>query len=159
MRNRLFYLATLLIFALVFAGCVAPAPAATDSSDAETESAASDEPTELIVSTWGFNQDLIDENLTTPFEEMYNVEIVYETGNNSERLAKLSAWPSWAHAATAPMSTSSISPAPSPLTLPNKGCYSPSIPASSPITASSTTGRKILWATARASPTPSPVTR
>ncbi len=43
----------------------------------------------LVVSTWGYNQELIDKNITQPFEEMYNVDIVYETGNNSERLGKL----------------------------------------------------------------------
>ena len=43
----------------------------------------------LTVSTWGYNQDLLDKNITFPFEEMYNVDIVYETGNNSERLSRL----------------------------------------------------------------------
>lgn len=43
----------------------------------------------LVVSTWGYNQDLLDKNITEPFEEMYDVDIVYETGNNSERLSKL----------------------------------------------------------------------
>ena len=43
----------------------------------------------LTVSTWGFNQDLLDQNITRPFEELYGVDIVYETGNNSERLSRL----------------------------------------------------------------------
>ena len=43
----------------------------------------------LTVSTWGYNQELLDKNITYPFEEEYNVDIVYETGNNSERLSKL----------------------------------------------------------------------
>jgi putative spermidine/putrescine transport system substrate-binding protein len=45
----------------------------------------------LTVSTWGFNMDLLDKNLTRPFEQKNNVKIVYETGNNADRLAKLAA--------------------------------------------------------------------
>ena len=96
MRIRgLFLLSVLLAFALIFGACVAPvaAPADTGGDGAEPASEASSaddgEPTELVISTWGFNQDLIDKNLTKPFEEMYNVKIVYETGNNAERLTKL----------------------------------------------------------------------
>ncbi len=91
-RRTLFF-ASLLIAALVFSGCVAPvtAPAGQEAAATEAAQEASGAPTELVVSTWGFNQDLIDKNLTKPFEEMYNVKIVYETGNNSERLTKLSA--------------------------------------------------------------------
>jgi putative spermidine/putrescine transport system substrate-binding protein len=43
----------------------------------------------LTVSTWGFNMDLINKNLTKPFEEKYGVKVLYETGNNSDRLTKL----------------------------------------------------------------------
>jgi putative spermidine/putrescine transport system substrate-binding protein len=50
--------------------------------------AAADKPV-LVVSTWGYNQDLLDKNITEPFQDMYDVEIVYETGNNSERLSKM----------------------------------------------------------------------
>lgn len=93
MRTRFVYLAVLSIVALLVAACVAPvaAPAGSESAGDGAEAAAGGEPTELVVSTWGFNQDLIDKNLTTPFEEMYNVKIVYETGNNAERLTKLAA--------------------------------------------------------------------
>jgi putative spermidine/putrescine transport system substrate-binding protein len=94
MRNRFSLVALTLILALLAAGCVAPpvAPAESDAATSDDAAAEStDAPTELVVSTWGFNQDLIDENLTQPFEEMYNVDIVYETGNNSERLTKLAA--------------------------------------------------------------------
>ncbi len=45
----------------------------------------------LTVSTWGFNMDLLDKNLTRPFEQKNNVKIVYETGNNADRLTKLAA--------------------------------------------------------------------
>jgi putative spermidine/putrescine transport system substrate-binding protein len=50
---------------------------------------AQDEPVTLVVSTFGFNLDVIEENVTRPFEEMYNVDVVYETGNNAERLTRL----------------------------------------------------------------------
>ncbi len=49
---------------------------------------AADKPV-LVVSTWGYNQDLLDKNITIPFQDKYDVEIVYETGNNSERLSKM----------------------------------------------------------------------
>ncbi|MCY4062603.1 MAG: extracellular solute-binding protein [Chloroflexi bacterium] len=45
----------------------------------------------LTVSIWGFNLDVLDENVFAPFEEMHNVEIVLDTGNNSDRLARLQA--------------------------------------------------------------------
>ncbi len=43
----------------------------------------------LTVSTWGFNMDLLDKNITRPFEQKYNVKVVYETGNNADRLTKM----------------------------------------------------------------------
>lgn len=46
-------------------------------------------PTELVVSTWGFNEDMLWENVFKPFEEANNVKIILETGNNSDRLTKL----------------------------------------------------------------------
>ena len=68
MRYRFSTVALLLILVLLAAGCVAPpatAPTASDDgSGEETAAESSGEPTELVVSTWGFNQDLIDENLT-----------------------------------------------------------------------------------------------
>ena len=85
MRLHNLSVALILTIVLVLSACVAPV---APNGDAAAPAA---EPTELVISTWGFNQDLIDENLTTPFEEMYNVKIVYETGNNSERLTKLAA--------------------------------------------------------------------
>jgi len=45
--------------------------------------------TKLNVSTWGFNLDLLDKNISKPFLEKYGVEIVREVGNNSVRLTKL----------------------------------------------------------------------
>ena len=39
----------------------------------------------------GFNLDVLEENVFAPFEEMHNVDIVLDTGNNSDRLARLQA--------------------------------------------------------------------
>lgn len=43
----------------------------------------------LVISTWGLSEDLLNENVFTPFEEKYGVDVVLEIGNNSERLTKL----------------------------------------------------------------------
>ena len=50
---------------------------------------AQDDDNTLVVSTFGFNLDIIEETIKKPFEEMYGVEIIYDTGNNSDRLAQL----------------------------------------------------------------------
>ncbi len=43
----------------------------------------------LTISSFGLNQPLIDKNVTRPFETLCNCKIVYEVGNNADRLAKL----------------------------------------------------------------------
>lgn len=43
----------------------------------------------LVISTWGLNEDLLNETVFEPFEEEYGVDIVLEIGNNSERLTKM----------------------------------------------------------------------
>ncbi|MEM6280902.1 MAG: extracellular solute-binding protein [Chloroflexota bacterium] len=43
----------------------------------------------LIVSTFGFNLDVIEENVTQPFEAEFGVDVIYDTGNNSDRFARL----------------------------------------------------------------------
>ncbi|MBT3229882.1 MAG: ABC transporter substrate-binding protein [Candidatus Marinimicrobia bacterium] len=43
----------------------------------------------LVISTWGYNGDLLKKYVYAPFEEKYDVEIVLETGNNAARLNKL----------------------------------------------------------------------
>ena len=45
----------------------------------------------LTVSMWGYNMDLLEKNIITPFEEKYGVEVVVETGNNSDRFTKMMA--------------------------------------------------------------------
>jgi len=59
----------------------------------EVEEAKGDAPTELVISTWGYSEDLLWENVFTPFEKENNVKIILETGNNSERLTKLKSNP------------------------------------------------------------------
>lgn len=44
---------------------------------------------ELVISTWGYNGDLLQEHLYKPFEEQHGVKIVLETGNNADRLNKI----------------------------------------------------------------------
>ncbi|UNK18693.1 ABC transporter substrate-binding protein [Paenibacillus sp. N3/727] len=46
-------------------------------------------PTELVISTWGFAEDQLKKNLYEPFEKQYNVKIVTEIGNNTDRLNKI----------------------------------------------------------------------
>lgn len=43
----------------------------------------------LVVSTWGYGYDIFREIIEEPFEKLYDVDVVYEFGNNSERLSKL----------------------------------------------------------------------
>ena len=43
----------------------------------------------LVISTWGYNGDLLKKYVYAPFEKKYDVEIVLETGNNAARLNKL----------------------------------------------------------------------
>jgi putative spermidine/putrescine transport system substrate-binding protein len=50
---------------------------------------ASSAPTTLVLSTWGYNEDLLRKNVFEPFEKANNVKIVLEVGNNGDRLNKL----------------------------------------------------------------------
>ncbi|MDG5789278.1 ABC transporter substrate-binding protein [Evansella sp. AB-P1] len=54
-----------------------------------SNSSSSDEPTQLVISTWGYNEDLERKNIIEPFEEEHNVEIILDTGNNSDRLNRV----------------------------------------------------------------------
>ncbi|WP_409342118.1 ABC transporter substrate-binding protein [Paenibacillus sp. MBLB4367] len=44
---------------------------------------------ELVISTWGFNEDLLKKNVFEPFEKANNVKITLEVGNNADRLNKV----------------------------------------------------------------------
>lgn len=68
-----------LLLASTFTGCGAQ----------KQESVNKEGPKQLVVSTWGLNQDKYVENVIKPFETANNCKIVLEIGNNDERLAKL----------------------------------------------------------------------
>ena len=43
----------------------------------------------FTVSWWGFNGDALQEIIIDPFQEMCSCEVVFETGNNADRLSRL----------------------------------------------------------------------
>ena len=45
----------------------------------------------LTISWWGYNGDKLDANLIAPFKAMCDCDVVFETGNNADRLGKLTA--------------------------------------------------------------------
>lgn len=45
----------------------------------------------FTISWWGFNGDKLQANIVEPFQEICNCEVVFETGNNADRLGKLTA--------------------------------------------------------------------
>ena len=44
---------------------------------------------QVAVSTWGFGMELIDKNVTSTFEDTYGMEILYDLGNNADRISKI----------------------------------------------------------------------
>lgn len=60
-----------------------------ENTGSNTESGNTGTPTELVISTWGFNEDLLRKNIYEPFEKANNVKIVLEVGNNADRLNKI----------------------------------------------------------------------
>ena len=46
-------------------------------------------PDRLVVSTWGFNAELLQENLAEAFRDKYGIRIVFDFGNNADRLSRL----------------------------------------------------------------------
>ncbi len=66
----------LVVFVLVLSSC-------GSSSDENT----------LVVSTWDFNVDLMEETWIKPFEEEYGVDVVLDTGSTGERYSKVSSNP------------------------------------------------------------------
>jgi putative spermidine/putrescine transport system substrate-binding protein len=45
----------------------------------------------FTISWWGFNGDKLQANIVEPFQEICGCEVVFETGNNADRLGKLQA--------------------------------------------------------------------
>lgn len=52
--------------------------------------ATGEEKQELVISTFGLSEDVMQEDIFAPFEEEHNVDIVVETGTSSERYTKFS---------------------------------------------------------------------
>ena len=68
--------------ALAGASCVAAALSAMPTmAQAET----------LTISWWGYNGEKMDANIIQPFKKMCGCDVVFETGNNADRLNKLKA--------------------------------------------------------------------
>ena len=74
-----------LLAAVVLVGAVTASGQAEVEADADMPYAGQT----LIVSAWGFNLDLIEQNVVQPFEEEHGVDVVFETGNNSERFTRM----------------------------------------------------------------------
>ncbi|MBV6659074.1 MAG: ABC transporter substrate-binding protein [Devosiaceae bacterium] len=72
MKNRL----TLSLATLSAAALMAASPAMAQSGT-------------FTVSWWGFNGDNLQEIIINPFQEMCDCEVIFETGNNSDRLSRL----------------------------------------------------------------------
>jgi putative spermidine/putrescine transport system substrate-binding protein len=45
----------------------------------------------LTISWWGYNGDKLQENIVEPFQEICGCDVIFETGNNADRLGKLQA--------------------------------------------------------------------
>lgn len=54
-------------------------------------SAATAQAETLVVSWWGYNGDKLNANLIEPFKEICGCDVEFETGNNADRLGKLTA--------------------------------------------------------------------
>ncbi len=87
MKKSLILLLALIVTAFSLVACASPAENTGENASESTN--ASSEPTKLVVSTWGYNEDVLRKNVFTPFEEANNVEIILEVGNNSDRLNKI----------------------------------------------------------------------
>lgn len=85
MKKLKYLLSTVLVLSFTLTGC--------GNSETSEKSSDSKEPTKLVVSTWGYNEDKLRKNVFEPFEKANNCKIVLEVGNNSERLNKVKSMP------------------------------------------------------------------
>ncbi len=69
----------------------APALRALLSSAAFALAAGAAHAEQLVISWWGFNGEKLEANVVKPFQEICGCELVFETGNNGDRLNKLAA--------------------------------------------------------------------
>lgn len=84
-------LISLTIVGLALTGCGAAKDQAGGGTNAGTNAGAakSGEPTQLVISTWGFSDDFFKNEVYAPFEKSHNVKIVLDKGNNADRLNKV----------------------------------------------------------------------
>lgn len=82
MKKKLGLVSLTLVTASVLAACGGGGDK-TESKEKQT----------LVISTFGLEEDKMQEDVFKPFEEKYNVDIVLETGTSSERLTKLKSNP------------------------------------------------------------------
>ncbi|NOV04309.1 ABC transporter substrate-binding protein [Paenibacillus planticolens] len=84
-------LISLSVVGLALTGCGASPTKEGNTNSATTSpaEASKGEPTQLVISTWGFSDDFFKKEVYAPFEKEHNVKIVLEIGNNSERLNKV----------------------------------------------------------------------
>ncbi|MGJ9385720.1 ABC transporter substrate-binding protein [Salipaludibacillus sp. CF4.18] len=82
MKSILSYV-SILMLVIVLAAC------RDSNSEPEAGENEEGEPTELVISTWGFAEDFFREEVFAPFEEEHNVKIVLDTGNNAERMSRI----------------------------------------------------------------------
>lgn len=87
MKKLLAMLLVLGVVSSAFVGCAKKEEPKVEGEVVEVTETA--EATELVVSTWGYNEDVLRKNVFTPFEEANNVKIILEVGNNSDRLNKI----------------------------------------------------------------------
>jgi putative spermidine/putrescine transport system substrate-binding protein len=76
--------------ALALAGCGTDGKSSsgTPAASAPEASKPSGEPTKLVISTWA-NDDFTNKEVIVPFEKKFNAKVVFEIGNNAERLNKV----------------------------------------------------------------------
>ncbi|MFC5447030.1 ABC transporter substrate-binding protein [Paenibacillus aestuarii] len=83
-------LLTVSLIGLALSGCGTSAPKEQAGATAGAASSApKGEPTQLVISTWGFSDDFFKKEIYAPFEKEHNVKIVLDTGNNADRLNKV----------------------------------------------------------------------
>ncbi|UQZ84131.1 Spermidine/putrescine-binding periplasmic protein precursor [Paenibacillus konkukensis] len=89
MKNRWVQgILSLSVLGLALTGCGVPKEQGGAAADTN-KSAGKGEPTQLVISTWGFSEDFFRKEIYEPFEKEHNVKIVLEIGNNAERLNKV----------------------------------------------------------------------
>ena len=78
---------------LTLAGCGNSAAnlesSADSSSDTSEDANNSGETSQFILSTFGLSQDIVEQDVTTPFGANNNYDVVLEVGNAAERLSKV----------------------------------------------------------------------